>query len=456
MAMVLNRREMIAGAAAGMLPVRAVLAQEAASRTLRAVKASSKLLDDGPETQHWRFEADGVLPVVRVRQGEPFKLTVLNSLDEEIWLHLYGMRAEAAMTTVLLPKGPDGQLELSITPPDAGTFWIGPLLNQSRHREMGLYAMLIVEEAMSPFEDVPLLLDDWKVDDAGVIAADFGDVEAAAGEGRLGNWYTVNGAVKPRLKLSADKPSRLRLLNACNTRTLNLRLRGVDAVVIALDGQPVKPMAFPTAGLQLVPGQRADIVPTTGESEFALLFDLFEDSVETAFFSVGGTTAALPDGFALAPNPWPAISANAEPRKITLVLQGGIKGGLKTAKAGDEILDLRGLLEKGLAWAINERAGLQAEPLFEAQPGEVLILAIENQTIFYQPLALAGHVWHQLAEDGQKVSGQFWRDTAVVAPKSMASFVFVTGTPGLWTLSSLVAERADAGLIGAFRITGGP
>ena len=454
----ISRRCLLASVAAGLAVVHqsAAHAQDNSGQALIAEKTSSKLLDGGQVTEHWRLRADGKLPIVRAKQGEPFTLRLNNTLEEDIWIHLYGVRGEAAMTTALLPKGPDGTLELTLTPPDAGTFWIGPLLSASKQREMGLYAMLIVEEAQSPFEDIPLILDDWKISSDGKIEGGFGDVEAAASEGRIGNWYTVNGAAKPRMALAKDKPTRLRLLNVCNTRTLNVQLKGGDALIIAVDGQPLKPMPFPGGGLQLAPGQRADVVPTGGEDEFALTFDLFEDAVEVAFFTHAGNLPQLPDGFSLTANPWPLLDASASPRSVSIALQGGIKGGLQSATVDGQMLDLRSLLEKGLAWAINGAAGLQAAPLFEAKRGEPIILAIENQTIFNQPLAIAGHVWHQLAEDGRKVTGQFWRDTAVIPPKAKSSFVFVADNPGLWTLSGLVAERSDAGLIGAFKVVDGP
>ena len=113
-----------------------------------------------------------------------------------------------------------GIFECVFTPPDAGTFWFGPLLNASLMRDMGFSGMLIVEEVPSPaeFVDVPLIFDDWVLGDDGKIVGGFGSLETAIGEGRLGNWFTVNGAFKPRLAIDRAKPTRLRLLNAANIR----------------------------------------------------------------------------------------------------------------------------------------------------------------------------------------------------------------------------------------------
>jgi FtsP/CotA-like multicopper oxidase with cupredoxin domain len=41
----------------------------------------------------------------------------------------------------------------------------------------------------------------------------------------------------------------------------------------------------------------------------------------------------------------------------------------------------------------------------------------------------------------------------VVPGLSKVKLAFVADNPGLWVLQSLVAERADAGLMGAFTVT---
>jgi FtsP/CotA-like multicopper oxidase with cupredoxin domain len=119
-------------------------------------------------------------------------------------------------------------------------------------------------------------------------------------------------------------------------------------------------------------------------------------------------------------------------------------------------LELRALLGKGFAWAINGAAGLQQQPLFEVEQNETIILAFDNRTNFNQPVAIDGHVWRPLSATGEQAEDQSWGDTAVIPPKAKASYVFRAINPGLWTLTSLIAERADAGLIGSFMVKSGP
>jgi FtsP/CotA-like multicopper oxidase with cupredoxin domain len=85
--------------------------------------------------------------------------------------------------------------------------------------------------------------------------------------------------------------------------------------------------------------------------------------------------------------------------------------------------------------------------------GEALSLAIENKTAFEQPIHVHGHVWRLVEADGSPVDDQPWRDTAVIKAGGTAKLVMVADNPGPWAIQSLIAERSDAGLIGAFRVS---
>ena len=160
--------------------------------------------------------------------------------------------------------------------------------------------------------------------------------------------------------------------------------------------------------------------------------------------------------FSLPANPLPIVDISLVPRVVALTLEGGIKGGMVSARVGTESLDMRTMLERGLAWAMNGVAGPSGVALFEAQKGEALILEIDNKTKFEQPLHIHGHVWHQLALNGLVVDGQSWRDTGMVPALSKARFLFVADNPGAWAIHSLIAERADAGLFGGFTVADMP
>ena len=196
---------------------------------LRAQVHDEELLGS-PEvkTLTWVFSIEEKTTVVRARQGEELKVRIVNMLDREIWFHWFGVRGPSDLMTLNVQPGETNAVDCVFTPPDAGTFWFGPLTDASRQRDMGLYGLLVVEELIleQEFFDVPMIIDDWKLGEDGQIEQKFGNLEAAVGAGRLGNWFTVNGMYHPHLKLPADKPCRLRLLNVANVRSMNFQFKG--------------------------------------------------------------------------------------------------------------------------------------------------------------------------------------------------------------------------------------
>ncbi len=288
----------------------------------------------------------------------------------------------------------------------------------------------------------------------------FGNLEAAIGQGRLGNWFTVNGTFKPRIDIDAAKNNRLRLLNVCNTRTLTLQFKNIDLIVIAEDGQPVKPRPLALETLTLAPGQRTDLLVGNILEQAVVALDLSEDVVEVAFLIPAGQAGeGVADNFSLPRNLLPVADVAAA-REVPLVLAGGAKGGLQSAQAGSEVLALRQLLERGLAWAMNGVAGPGGPLLFEARRNETLVIAVDNRTNFAQPLHIHGHVWKLIEQDGGPVEDAGddagWRDTAIIKGLATAKLLLVADNPGSWAIQSLVAERSDAGLLGGFAVSDMP
>jgi FtsP/CotA-like multicopper oxidase with cupredoxin domain len=460
--MLLGRREFLWGSASLVLasgPGQAEIAEDGFV-VLRAQTATLDLLADGKtKTKVWHWApGEGAAAIVRAKQGQELKLRLVNELDRDIWVHFFGVRGAADVMTLNIPAKEGNSVDCVFTPPDAGTFWFGPFLDASRQRDMGLYGMLIVEETVPVlgFSDVPMVLDDWLLNDAGQIQEDFGSLQAAVGEGRLGNWFTINGALRPRLALDRKQPARLRFLNASNVRSMGVLFKGADPWVMALDGQPVPLRHLGDQALMLAPGQRADVLLEAEGEGVTLALDLFEDIVEIGGLDWTGTATdnQLPDNFALPANPIAKAEVNDTLRRVEIVLAGGAKGGLKSAKVGDQELDTRALLEKGLAWAMNGIAGIGGPPLFSAVKGEAVVLSFDNRTSFPQAMHIHGHVWQLIAEAGKVMEDQPWRDTAILPGSAKAEYLFVADNLGTFVIQSMMAERCDAGLLGSFEVTG--
>lgn len=451
----ISRRGFLAiGALAVASPVRAETSGDG-YQVLRARQLKLPLLGPGsPATDTWGFGEDSGPAVITAKQGQDLKLRIYNELDNDLWLHWFGVRGPSDLMTINVAAGEANAVDCVFTPPDAGTFWLGPMVDQSRTRDLGLTAMLIVEEAVAPegLADLPIILDDWKIDGQGVIDPDFGDMNLVVGEGRLGNWFTVNNRYRPNLPLTPGKYTRLRLLNVANSRTMSVQFKGDDPLLIALDGQPVAARALGQESLMLAPGQRADLLVQGVDGNTRMAVDLFEDIVEVGTLTSdgAGSLPEIADNFALPANPIATSLDLAGAITVPLVIEGGEKGGLTGALYRGEQKDLRGLLEAGMAWAFNGVAGAGGPPLATFSAGATAIIAVDNRTAFAQPLHVHGHVWREIERDGQPLEAEPFRDTAAVAARSQAKLALVADNPGTWAIQSLVAERADAGLLTSF------
>ncbi len=412
---------------------------------------------DAPPTTVWSAGSSWPPPVLRAKQGAEFRVDIANRLDRDIYLHWHGVRGPSAMMSLKVAPGAGSDLKCVFTPPDAGTFWFGPVADVSRQREMGLYGLLIVEEAqpVSGINDLPMVLDDWQIHDDGTIdEGSFGSLDDAIGQGRLGNWFTINGQYRPQLEIPRGLVSRLRLLNAANVRTMPVLFKGADPLIAAFDGQPVALRNLGASPLVLAPGQRCDLLVLEGDEDVTIGLDLFEDIVEIGYLRRGGLagSSGLPENFAFPANP---VSANIEPDgavQASLIIEGGAKGGLKSARLNGETVELRTLLERGFAWSINGNAGLAAEPWMTFPKGATVNVNVENRTRFNQPLHIHGHVWRLIESDGQTRDGEPWRDTAIIEAGKTARLAFIADNPGVWGLHSTLAERIDSGLITSFAV----
>jgi len=259
----------------------------------------------------------------------------------------------------------------------------------------------------------------------------------------------VNGKYRPRIDIPASLV-RLRILNAANVRTMSLVIKGADPLIIAEDGQPVPPRQLGALGLVLAPGQRSDLLVGEGEESITLAVNLFEDLIEAAYLNRKGPVVEteLPDNFALPPNPISSKLDMAAAKTVPFLLEGGEKGGMTGAVLDGEKLDLRALLEKGMAWAINGTAGLAQAPWETFSLGETVVLDVDNRTKFDQPLHIHGHVWQIIDEQPKP-----FRDTVVIPTGAQMKLGFVADNPGKWGIQSTIAERVDSGLITSFEVT---
>jgi len=472
----LNRRRFL-GTAAAFTAVQALpfcarpvlAATDARIYSLKAVPAPYKIDPARPEmAKTWAYNGTVPGPVLRVRQGQTLRVNFTNGLDEATTVHWHGLRIPNAMDGVpeltQPPIKPGKTFAYEYAPPDAGTFWYHPHLRSTVQLGRGLYGVMVVEEPNPPKVDREVIwaMDDWRLMDDGSISDDFDHRFDLSHGGRLGNFITVNGRSLREFPVKAGERLRLRLLNAANARTFGLNFAGLDPVVIALDGQPVKPHRPPDGRVTLGSGQRADVIlDMTGKpgERVTILDDHFEKYAYDFVTFVHEPGKLLRESPLAAP---PSLTANPIPEPdnaaaITqqIVIQGGAMGGLTEAVYKGEQWKMRRLFRKHRkAWTLNGIAfhGMSAKPMFTLKKGATYKWLIKNDTTWEHPMHLHGHHFRLLSRNGRKVDPQPWLDTVLLAPDEVVEVMFVADNPGDWLYHCHILEHHLAGMGAIIRV----
>jgi FtsP/CotA-like multicopper oxidase with cupredoxin domain len=463
----ITRRDILQAGVAGALaaivgPARAITGRGAApgglSVLLKPDLARVQMVgDEFPRTVVWTYNGTLPGPVLRVRQGTPFRATVENGLAENTTVHWHGIRLPNTMDGVpgltQPPIAPGERFEYDFTPRDAGTFWYHSHANSLVQTGRGLAGVLIIEEAEPPAVDRELLwtIQDWRLTSDAQIVPGFNNRMEAAMDGRVGNTVTINGLVPDTVRVRAGERVRLRLLNAAIARIMALRFEAHRPVIVGLDGQPCEPHEPLDGRILLGPAMRADVMlDMQGEPgrAYRVVDDFYDRRAYTLVRLSYEPTSRLRShpidtSMRLPANPVP------RPDLTTAVahevrLQGGMMGGM-------------GMMGSGTAWAINGQsmtgdgsAGMP--PLFQIARGRTCILDFRNDTAWWHPMHLHGHSFQVLDRDGAPAPHDVWGDTVLVRPRERVRVTFVADNPGDWMLHCHVMEHQVGGLMTTIRV----
>jgi FtsP/CotA-like multicopper oxidase with cupredoxin domain len=152
-------------------------------------------------------------------------------------------------------------------------------------------------------------------------------------------------------------------------------------------------------------------------------------------------------------NPLPEPDVKQAPRH-EVALGGGMMGGMMAATVDGKRVDMRTLMQQGLAWAINGVAarGHHMEPMLTLKRGQSHVLAIRNDTAWHHTMHPHGHSFRVLARDGQPTRRREWQDTILLAPRGQADIAFVADNPGDWMFHCHMLEHQDGGMMGIIRV----
>jgi FtsP/CotA-like multicopper oxidase with cupredoxin domain len=440
-----------------------------------------------PATEVWAYQGTVPGPEIRVRQGERLRVLAENRLPQETTVHWHGIRVPNAMdgvphlTQEPIASGRSFVYEFDCL--DAGTFWYHPHMKSFEQVERGLAGALVVEEPepIRVDRDIVWVLDDWRLTPDARISEDFGNMMDASHAGRLGNTVTINGRMPDRFSVRAGERIRLRLINAANARIFSLEFEEHKPVVVALDGQPVEPFVPSDGRILLGPAQRADLVlDCVGrpEARFAVTDRFYPRQQYRLVDLVYEGGAPLRDSPLDAPI---RLTANpiAEPGlhnavRHTVEFGGGMMDPkmmrkMRQNRRNDSAPDrdagpgdrgmMGGMMQRmqhGSVWSINGVFAPQGdhvhEPVLTLERGKSYVLDMLNDTAWWHPMHLHGHVFRVQSRDGRPTVRRELLDTVLMAPGERVEIAFVADNPGNWMFHCHILEHQQAGMMATVRV----
>lgn len=413
----------------------------------------------GPESDLIGYDGQVPGPTLRFTQGQIARVRFRNELDVPSTIHWHGIRLENAMDGVpgLTQQAvqPGSSFDYEFTPPDAGTFWYHAHVDSWNQVARGLFGALIIDEvqpAFDPEDDHVLVLTDWKLTAEGVFDSEsLGNVFSWSGAGRIGNFLTVNGVEGPEIAVATGAAQRLRLINTSTARVLKLKLTGVEAKIIARDGQPLAAPQDLRGSLKLGPAQRVDLMAEFPPDSAAELKEVSWQDIVLVHFTPSLTSV---------PRPAPALAAADLPvpdltkvRWFPLRMTGGNLGSLEEgAKVATMAGDMAMHGDEPVLWAFNNVSRMGDEPMFQVASGETVGLRMENTTFVDHAIHIHGHDFRQVPQDDSETPDETWFDTILIGSREVLQVAFVAGKPGKWMIHCHMLEHSVSGMDTWFRV----
>ncbi len=224
----------------------------------------------GVNTTTWGVNGNLLGPVLRLRRGKPISVIVENTLPEASTVHWHGLEIPGNVDggpQAMIAPGARREVQFTVDQP-AATCWFHPHPHQKSGYQvaMGLAGLVVIDDEDGDklkipsrwgVDDIPLILQDKRLNQAGQIDYQLDVMTAAVGW--FGQHMLTNGVIYPQHGVSRGW-LRLRLLNACNARSLTLATSDHRPLyVIASDGgflpEPVKVSELP-----ILMGERFEVM----------------------------------------------------------------------------------------------------------------------------------------------------------------------------------------------------
>ncbi|MEV1283907.1 multicopper oxidase domain-containing protein, partial [Modestobacter sp. NPDC049651] len=214
-------------------------------------------------------------PTLRVRPGDRLRVELVNRLADPTNLHLHGVHVspEGNADNVFVSVAPGGAFHYEYQIPGdhpPGVYWYHPHHHGHVATQLfgGLYGALVIEDPqeLPVTRERVLVVSDITLDAAGRVA---GPTRRDLFVGREGRLVMVDGQTGPLLTARPGERERWRVVNACPSRYVRLRLDGQRLDLLGIDSGAL-PRPRRVDEVVLLTGNRADLLVTAVAGSSAL------------------------------------------------------------------------------------------------------------------------------------------------------------------------------------------
>jgi FtsP/CotA-like multicopper oxidase with cupredoxin domain len=276
----------------------------------------------GRNTSAWGFNGTCPGPTLRVRPGDLLRVRLTNRLDQPTNLHTHGLHVspDGHGDNPFVSIEPGASFDYAVSVPadhSSGTYWYHPHHHGTVADQIfaGLAGALLVDNGpdLTVTDDLVLLVTDTSLDGAGHIAQ---PPLMARMMGREGDLVLVNGQYQPAIAAGRGALQRWRIINACASRVLALRLDRHQLTQVALDGVFL-PSPVQSDRVVLAPGNRADLlVRPIDVGQFHVISEPYDRGSPNMMGMMDGTTATDPVTLATLAVTGPAATSPAIPATL--------------------------------------------------------------------------------------------------------------------------------------------
>ncbi|MEQ4674499.1 multicopper oxidase CueO [Providencia vermicola] len=229
------------------LAIPPLLEPDAQGNIQLAIKQGTSQFVPGKKTTTWGYNGDLLGPAISLKNGQSVNINIVNQLAEDTTVHWHGLEISGEQDggpQAIIQPGATRKVNFTIDQSEA-TCWFHPHTHGKTGYQvaMGLAGLVLIKDENSAkhglpshwgVDDIPVILQDKRLKDDGQIDYQLDVMSAAVGW--FGDLMLTNGAVYPK-HVAPKGWIRLRLLNGCNARSLNISTSdGRKMYVIASDG----------------------------------------------------------------------------------------------------------------------------------------------------------------------------------------------------------------------------